>query len=179
MKPRTRLQKVGCICGIFAAIVFTGLLIGAIASANQTDAAPKSGHTPIVQATHTPTKAPTPRPMPTTTPAPTTAPVEATQVTPTPEPTATTPRQLAVTFTQTAPGAISVQTSPDAALRITVHYNCSNHDATSRSLQGTVQADASGAYTWIWDDQSKCGGTITATVTATLGGQIATNAVTF
>lgn len=112
-------------------------------------------------------------------------------VTPTPKPTPTsapivqpTPAsELTVTFTLVevtnySDSYISVHTLPGATLSINVIY-CSGKEAKSAPLQGTVQADASGDYIWSWQPDTDCQGMATATVTASLNGETATNSTTF
>jgi hypothetical protein len=62
-------------------------------------------------------------------------------------------------------GAVCVHTQARAALTIKIWYYCSKHYATSKSLQGTQNADAHGNHTWSWVPDTKCKGPATAHVT--------------
>lgn len=110
---------------------------------------------------HAPTPVPTAKPQPTSPPKPTPVPV------------------LAIQFTSVSNGYIAVHTLSGAALTIKVLYHCSNHYATSQSLQGTSYADSGGNDAWSWTNQSSCHGLVTAYVNATSGGKTVSNAANF
>lgn len=104
--------------------------------------------------------------------------------TPAPQPTqAPAPQPLTVVFSSASAvdysyGSVSIHTLPGAIVSIDVTY-CTGYEATSRSLQGTEQADGNGDYSWSWTPETKCRGAATAVVTASLNGQTASNADSF
>jgi hypothetical protein len=150
-------------------------------------------------ATLSPTSTPTPKPELTKAPmqqsvqqqpVPTKAPMQqSVQQQPVPtkapaqQPAPPAPAKLFVSFTSAtavdnSSGSVSVNTLPSAALTISVKY-CSGSYADSSSLKGTKYADSSGNYTWSWIPDTKCKGTATAYVTASLNGQSASGSKDF
>jgi hypothetical protein len=192
--PLSKKQQLGIGCGTLIGILLLCSMCSAIANAGnstkQTATAPVSSPIatqaqPTQEPTATATPSPTPTPTPTPTPEPTQPPVQQSQPvqqSKTQQP-APPPAQLFVNFTGASAvdnsyGSVSVHTLPSAALTISVKY-CSGSYATSKSLQGTEYADSSGNYTWNWTPNTKCKGTATAYVTASLNGQSASNSTDF
>lgn len=171
-----RNMQVGIGCGTLVIVcACCGALLGRGPSTTTAGLAPTatSGHIAQVTTAATATHA---RPQPTTTAIPTTPPTSGPRQPP-PAPT-TSNRQLFLQFTGASAAVgrnsfISVQTLPGAQLTITVVY-CNGNQATSKSLQGTFTADDNGDYTWSWRPATTCHGPATATVTASLNGQNAT-----
>ena len=143
---------------------------------------------PTKMPTQKPTATPTPSPTPTPTPSPTPTPEPVQQQAPVQQPSgggqsAPPPAQLFVSFTgesavDNSSSSVSVHTLAGAALTISVKY-CSGSYATSSSLKGTEYADSAGNYTWTWTPDTKCKGTATAYVSASLNGQSASNSANF
>lgn len=78
-------------------------------------------------------------------------------------------------------GRVCVQTLPGALLSITVDF-CTQVVDPSRQLKGTVVADTTGYYEWIWKPQTPCGPHIyrgEAKVTAHLQGQSVSRSTSF
>lgn len=189
--PRKRQLLLGC--GSLAVIFFLCAICGTIsniagggqAQSIDAQASPTAVHTtpkPVywqtavaqTKATQTVQARITPTPKPVPTPTPTVAPA--------PQPTSA-PAQLTVTIilaqaTDYSDGEVSVQTSPGAALTISIVY-CSGKPAKSASLQGVEYADSGGVYIWGWTPDTTCRGQASATVTASLNGQTASASTSF
>ncbi len=174
-------------CGTLIGIFLLCALCSAIGNASQSTQQPAGALVSSPTAMQAPTDTPTPEPTDDT-PEPTDTPTP----TPTPEPTQPPVQQpiqqqpaaqLFVTITSAyatdySSGSVSVHTLPGAALTISVTY-CSGRSATSGSLQGTKYADSAGNYTWTWEPETKCKGTATAYVSASLNGQSASDSKDF
>lgn len=61
-------------------------------------------------------------------------------------------------------GQICIHTRANARLTIKVTY-CNGHSVVSKSLKGTLHADAKGNYVWNWTPRTKCRGEATVSVT--------------
>lgn len=97
--------------------------------------------------------------------------------------TASPAAPFAITFTCASgtvkrTGKVCVHTEANAVLKLTVRY-CDGSYAGGRDIHGSVTADAKGDHTWQFDVHTRCAGKATATVTATVGGQTATESTTF
>src|SRR5882762_1219319 len=184
--PPSKKKQIAIGCGtLIGVLLLCGICI-AISTASNSTRQPTTVKTSTPTATVAPTKVATPSPMPTkvVTPSPMPPTPVPVQSQPTQQPTAApAPAQLFVSFTgasavDNSSGSVSVHTLPGAALTISVKY-CTGYYATSGSLKGTQYADGNGDYTWNWTPQTKCRGTATAYVTASLNGQSASNSTSF
>ena len=188
--PEAQKKQFFIACGTLIGIFLLFALSSAIGNASKFTQRPAEALVSSLAATQAPTDTlePTDTPEPTDDDTPDT---DTLTPTPTPEPTQSPVQQsvqqpaaqLFVTITSayatdSSSDSVSVHTLPGAALTISVTY-CSGRSATSESLQGTKYADSAGNYTWTWEPETKCKGTATAYVSASLNGQSANDSKDF